>query len=60
MAKKLYMDLAIEQMRTLHEKATRLAQELTDDDERKRWDAIARESGRALRAEARKKGVPAP
>ena len=60
MSKKLYIDLSVDQTRTLHEKATRLAQELTDANERKQWDAIARESGRALRTEARKKGAPVP
>ena len=47
MATKLVIDLTVEQMRVLHATALRQCEAATGD-ERVRWGAIARESGRAL------------
>ena len=47
MSKKLYMNLSVEQMRTLNELARRRAKE-TSGEEHVRWQAILRESSRAL------------
>lgn len=57
MARKLALDLTIEQTRMLHEVAQRRAV-LATGDQRVRWQAIEREAARALAFEdARKKDV---
>lgn len=57
MARKLYIDLSVEQMRTLNEAARRLSEE-TSGEESVRWRAIARESSRALDSNAARGAGP--
>lgn len=57
MAKKLTLDLSVEQMRTLNDAAVRLAA-TTAGEERLRWQAIARESSRTLAYVTAERGKP--
>ena len=51
MARKLTLDLTVEQTRTLHEVAAR-RKLVGSEEERARWSAIEREASRALTYEA--------
>ena len=55
MARKLTIWLSVEQMRQLHERAKHEVESATGDD-RVRWLAIVRESGRALTFDAERTG----
>lgn len=48
MARRLSLNLSIEQVKTLHEAAKKVRDEAADPAVRERWDAIVRKAERAL------------